>query len=216
MELEGETNIDDESAVLTDFEDDVGSLTTPAHGTEQDDNNSNGELKVQDEIAEYEEASVNNEEKHLNSNHPLLVSITTDGANVLRGKRSGVSAPLRSLCNKLLLYSHCVSYRCQLELKKTAENECELCKDGNQFLESLFVFHKTSNVVTNTYHQSANESGIRGASSVIRVNGTRWIALTLNALTNLLNGLPAHIYCYENLRDSDDYSAPQGEVPLLS
>ena len=41
MELEGETNIDDESAVLTDFEDDVGSLTTPAHGSEQGDNNSN-------------------------------------------------------------------------------------------------------------------------------------------------------------------------------
>ena len=58
MELEGETNIDDESAVLTGFEDDVGSLTTPAHGSEQDDNNSNGELKVQDEIAEYEEVSV--------------------------------------------------------------------------------------------------------------------------------------------------------------
>ena len=124
MELEGETNIDDESAVLTDFEDDVGSLTTPARGSEQDDNNFNGELKVQDEIAWYEEVSVsleNNEEKHLNSNHPLLGSITTDGANVLRGKRSGVSARLRSLCNKLLLHSHCVSHRCQLELKKTAE-----------------------------------------------------------------------------------------------
>ena len=206
MELEGETNIDDESAVLTDFEDDVGSLTTPAHGSEQDDNNSNGELKVQDELAEYEEVSVsleNNEEKHLNSNHPLLVSITTDGANILRGKRSGVSARSRSLCNKLLLYSHCVSHHCQLELKKTAENECELCKDVNHFLESLFVFHKTSNVVTNTYRQSVNELGIRGASSVIRVNGKRWIAHTLNALTNLLNDLPAHIYCYEKLRDSD-------------
>ena len=163
-------------------------------------------------MRKYEEVSVsleNNEEKHLNSNHPLLASITTDGANVLRGKRSGVSARLRSLCNKLLLYSHCVSHRCQLELKKTAKNECELCKDVNQFLESLFVFHKTSCVVTNTYRQSVNELGIRGASSVIRVNGTRWIAHTLNALINLLNGLPAHIYCCEKLRDSDDYSAPQ-------
>ena len=41
------------------------------------------------------------------------------------------------------------------------------------------------------------------------MNGTRWIAHTLNALTNLLNGLPAHIHCYEKLRDLDDYSAPQ-------
>ena len=123
--------------------------------------------------------------------------------------RSGISARLRSLCNKLLLYSHCVSHRCQLELKKTAENECQLCKDVNQFLESLFVCHKTSNVITCTYCQSVNEFGIRGTSAVIRVNGTRWIAHTLNALKYLLYGLPTHIDCYEKLRDSGDDNAPQ-------
>ena len=178
------------------------------------DDNSNVELNGQDEYAEYEEVceSLENNEKQLktsNSNPPLLVSVTTDGANVLKGKRSGVCAWSRSLCNKLLLYSHYVSHRCQLELKKTAENECQLCKDINQFLKSLFVCHKMSNVVTNTYSQSVNELGICGASSVTCVNGTRWITHTLNALTHLLNGLPAHIDCYEKLHDSDDYSGPQ-------
>ena len=58
LEMEDKTNIDDESEVLGDFEDDVGTLTTPpAHGSEQDDNNSNVELKGQDEFAEYEEVS---------------------------------------------------------------------------------------------------------------------------------------------------------------
>lgn len=43
-----------------------------------------------------------------NATPPLLVSVTTDGANVLKGRRTGVSARLRSLCNKLLLHSHCI------------------------------------------------------------------------------------------------------------
>ena len=44
---------------------------------------------------------------------------------------------MRSTCNQLLLYSHCISHRCQLELKKTGEKDCQLCKDVNQFLERL-------------------------------------------------------------------------------
>ena len=55
---------------------------------------------------------------------PLLVSVTTDGPNILKGRRTGVSARLREKCNQLLLYTHCVSHRCLLELKKTAE-QCE-------------------------------------------------------------------------------------------
>ena len=57
------------------------------------DDNSNVELNGQDEYAEYEEVceSLENNEKQLktsNSNPPLLVSVTTDAANVLKGKRS--------------------------------------------------------------------------------------------------------------------------------
>ena len=75
-----------------------------------------------------------------------IFSVTTDDANVLRGKRTGVSAclrgvsarlrgvsarlrgvsaRLRSMCKQLLLHSHCISHRCQLELKGIADKECE-------------------------------------------------------------------------------------------
>ena len=137
------------------------------------------------------------------------MSVTTDGANVLRGKRTGVSARLRSMCNKLLLHSPCISHRCQLELKGIAEKECELVKDVNDFLENLFVFHKGSKVITNLYCSSVIEFGIRGKSAVIRVNGTRWIGHVLSALDNLFNGLPAHVHCYENIHTLDGYSESQ-------
>ena len=97
----------------------------------------------------------------------------------------------------------------QLELKGIAEKECELVKDANDFLENLFVFHKGSNVITNLYRSSVTELGIRGKSTVIRVNGTRWIAHVLSALDNLFNGLPAHVHCYENIITLDGYSESQ-------
>ena len=139
---------------------------------------------------------------------PLLASITTDGANVLKGKRLGVSARLRSTCNNLMLNSHFISYRCQLELKNTAE-KCNLCTEVDQFLEKLFVFHKMSNVVTNTYRQSVAKLDIPGSVSVIRVNTIRWVSHTLNALTNLFNGIQAHLDWYNTLIGLEKYSNVQ-------
>ena len=76
-----------------------------------------------DEFNEYEDIleSLEVEEgvQQPNSMPPLLVNVTTDGANVLKGSRTDVSARLREKCNQLLLY--CVPHRCMLELKKTAE-----------------------------------------------------------------------------------------------
>lgn len=48
-----------------------------------------------------------------------------------------------------------------------------------------------------------------GKCSVIRVNGTRWVAHMVNALENLLNGLAAHIDSYNTISLQNDYSAAQ-------
>ena len=156
-----------------------------------------------------ESLNVKNTSEEVNLSPPLLVSMTSGGANVLKCRRTGVSASLRSTCNKLLLHSHCVSHRCELELKSTAERQCELCKEVNDFLVSLFNFHRASNVVTNTFRQSVEELSISGASAVIRVNGTRWISHTLNAMRNVLNSYHAHIHCYEKLLILDKYAESQ-------
>ena len=148
--------------------------------TREDEGNETTDHEVHDIIEEEEEDyeeicnafEDNTSPKISESLSPLLVSITTDGANVLKGKRTRVSARLRTRCNKMMLNRHCVSHRCQLELKTTGE-KCKLCKEVNQFLEKLYVFHKTSNVVTNTFRESVAKLNVSGAVSVIRVNGTR-------------------------------------------
>ena len=48
-----------------------------------------------------------------------------------------------------------------------------------------------------------------GKTSVIRVNGTWWIAHMVNALENLLNGLEAHRSSYTIISQEKDYSATQ-------
>ena len=86
---------------------------------------------------------------------------------------------------------------------------CQLCKEVNQFLESIFFFHKTSNVITAAFRESVAELSLPGPVSVILVNGIRWISHMLKGLTNVLNGLPSHIHCYEKVISMYNYSDSQ-------
>ena len=106
-------------------------------------------------------------------NSALLVGLTSDGANVLTGKKSGVNVRLREQCNNLMLNGHCVSHRCQLHFKKTVQRGSKHFDELNKFLEKPFVFHKTSNVISNVFREAVKTLKLNGATSVIRVNGTR-------------------------------------------
>ena len=141
---------------------------------------------------------------------PLLSGFTSDGASVLTGQKSGVNVLTckRQKCNYFMLNGHCTSHRVQLSLKDTAK-KCKLFKDLFEFLEQLFVFHKTSNVVTNIFRESVRDLDIKCAFSVIHVNGTHWVNHVHNALTNIFNSLKAHIAAYESLKLKYDYSKPQ-------
>ena len=121
---------------------------------------------------------------------PLLSGFTSDGASVLTGQKSGVNVKLRQKCNYFMLNGHCMGHGVQLSLKDTAK-KCKQFKDLFEFLEQLFVFHKTSNVVTNVFRESVLDLDIKCAISVIRVNGTRCVNHVHNALTNIFNSLKA-------------------------
>jgi hypothetical protein len=167
------------------------------------------ELSDIEEIEEEEVAEVTDEDCLGGDADPLFVGFISDGANVLTGKRAGVNVKLRAVCNNLMLNGHCVSHRCQLQLKKTGELESKLFKELNEFLEKLFVFHKTSNVISNVYRNTVKVLNITGSSAVIRVNGTRWITHASHALTNLLNARKAHIEAYDAITHADSYSKAQ-------
>ena len=166
------------------------------------------------DVDEYEEDNTEKENMVINDERndtkaPLLVCFTSDGASVLTGKKSGVNVRLREKCNHMMLNAHCVSHRCQLGLKKTASDKCKPFKELFTFLEQLFVFHKTSNVISNVYRETVKQLNVTASSSVIRVNGTRWINHVKSALTNLLNSRSAHIQAYETIIAEKDYSQPQ-------
>ena len=80
-------------------------------------------------------------------------------------------------------------------------------KDLFQFLQTLLNYRHNSAVVSSVYREAVKVLQITGATSVIRVNGIRWISHTFLALKNLLNSYQAHINIYNELQLADKYSA---------
>ena len=101
-------------------------LTDPLTHTETHTESSeiHDQLEVDEETLEYVEYDAVSESIETwkdsfnteDSKTPLLVNVTSDGANGLKGTRTGVAVRLRSLYNKLLLHGHCIKHRCQFEL----------------------------------------------------------------------------------------------------
>lgn len=102
----------------------------------------------------------------LDSTQPLMVGITTDGASVLTGRRNGVQKRIKDLCNPNLTATHCLSHRLQLALKDAAE-EIKILKDLQLFCEQLFVFHKTSSVVSAVYRNACTILGVKGIKILV-------------------------------------------------
>ena len=88
---------------------------------------------------------------------PLLVGVTTDGASVLTGSKTGVQKRLKDLCNAHMIGTHCMSHRLQLAIKNGAD---PILQELSLFCEQLYVFHKTSNVISQVYRNTANVLGI--------------------------------------------------------
>ena len=81
-----------------------------------------------------------------------------------------------------------------------------MLKDLFQFLEKLFKYYHNSAVVTAVFRETMKVLDITGATSVIRVNGTRCISCGKLALKNL-NACNAHVQTYIELQQAEKYSA---------
>ena len=110
---------------------------------------------------------------------------------------------MKEKANELLASSHCISHRFQLSSKKVMENRNAQMKDLFQFLQKLFNYHHNSAVVSSVYREAVKVLQITGATSVIKVNGTRWISHTFLALKNLFNIYQAHINTCNELQLAD-------------
>lgn len=175
--------------------------TSESLGSDSDDDDIDIEIEVNELI--------NKESRKTDdcSDLPLMVGITSDGANVLRGKKNGVHKKIKDVANQLMLSSHCISHRFQLATKSVMEKSNKSLKELFLFLEKLYKYHHNSAVVTAVYRETVKVLEITGATAVIRVNGTRWISHVQLALKNLLNGYKAHVQTYNELQQADKYSA---------
>ena len=154
--------------------------------------------------------SVNKEISYIvddSSDLPLTMGITSDGANVLRGKKNDVYKKIKDVANQLMLSSHCISHRFQLSTKPVMEKNNKSLKDLFQFPEKLFKYHQNSAVVTAVFRETVKVLGINGACSVIRANGTNWISHVQLALKNLLNAYNVNVQTYNELQQAEKYSA---------
>ena len=122
-----------------------------------------------------------------------MTDITSDGANVLRGKKNCVHKKIKDAANQLMVSSHCISHRFQLSMKSVMEKNNKSLKDLFQFLEKLFKYHHKFDVVTAVFCKTVKVLSITGGTSVIRVNETCYILHVQLALKNLLNVYNVHI-----------------------
>ena len=134
-------------------------------------------------------SSINEESSHSHivddsSDLPLTIGITSDGANVLRGKKNGIQKKIKNVANQLMLSSHCILHRFELSTKSVMEKNNRSLKDLFQFLEKLLKYHHNCTVVTAVFHKTVKVYDITGATSVIRMNETRSISHVTLALLN--------------------------------
>ena len=112
----GDDTIDDEINNDADYESIIVDTEVGCESSsykQGDDLNDN--FEGEDQFNEYEDISNAFEDNRRmeipEPSAPLLASITTDDANVLKGKRSGVTARLRSTCNNLMLNQKTLAYK---------------------------------------------------------------------------------------------------------
>jgi hypothetical protein len=127
-----------------------------------DSDNDKDECNFEGFLSEEEPDDYNNELiGHAENIAPLMVGLTTDGANVLTGRRHSVQQQLKSRCNNFLTYTHCLSHRLQLALKDAASTSKEL-QILQLFCEQLFVFHRNSTVISAVYCNACKVYGVKG------------------------------------------------------
>ena len=108
-----------------------------------------------------------------------------------------------------MVYIWCISHRLELSLKDALKQRCKQFNDMNDFLKSLYLFHTNSHVVHAAFRNAVKVKNRKGGTAVGRVDGTRWIAHTTNAVTKLLNTVGCLQDFLAALKSPEKFSASQ-------
>ena len=116
-----------------------------------------------------------------------LVGITTDGASVNTGAKSGVVKRLQDKCNRPSIVGlHCVAHKLELAYKDAIQgNGCY--RHIDTLLSGLYAFYHAS-PLRRSGLKAVYNNALKRPLMPLRIGGTRWIPHMANALNNFLRG----------------------------
>lgn len=123
--------------------------------------------------------------KYLKQN---LVSFTSDGANVMLGKRSGVATRFLSLYPNIIIW-HCMNHRLELAIAD-AVSEVAGVNHFQSFMDKLYSLYSTSPKNKRELKECAQELDMQ-MNKIGRVLSTRWVASSFRTVSAIWFGYQA-------------------------
>lgn len=109
-----------------------------------------------------------------------LVAFTSDGANVMLGKRSGVAARFLTEFPNLIIW-HCINHRIELALTDAVE-EVSGVNHFHSFMDKLYTVYSTSPKNQRQLSECASDLSSQ-LNKIGRVLNTRWVASSFRTVT---------------------------------
>lgn len=138
-----------------------------------------------------------------------LVGFASDGAAVMLGCRDGVATKLKRDKPKLVVV-HCTAHRLELAFKDMT-TEIEYYKKVSRLMKDLYDFYYRSPLNRSMLQRAAQATDVPFLVPT-RVGGTRWVAHTDRALSNLTRAMPAILAHLEQLSNPDCGEKVSGEA----
>ena len=119
------------------------------------------------------------------------VSQCYDGASVMRGSISGVSARIKELNNKAV-YIHCCTHRLNLVLVDSVK-ATPITEDFFVYLQKLYVFMSAA-TAHELFLEQQRKLGIKQEIRLQKLSETRWTCrhVSITAIASIIEGCNCH------------------------
>ncbi|XP_049904301.1 zinc finger protein 862-like [Epinephelus moara] len=129
-----------------------------------------------------------------------VVAISTDGAAVMVGARSGVVSRLKEK-TPYIIGVHCMAHRLELSFKDVIKS-ISLFQQVEELLSGLYTFYHVSPLNRANLVKSYKDLGMTPLMPT-RFGGTRWLAHLSRAVDHFLRGYKAIVQHLDQLRSCD-------------
>ncbi|PIK60679.1 putative sperm flagellar protein 2-like [Apostichopus japonicus] len=114
-----------------------------------------------------------------------LVGFCSDGASVMTGIRTGVSARLKEI-QPLTQTIHCMAHRLELSLKDSIKGKLEYVGNMVEHVKHVYLFYHQSALNRANLETACNDAGVK-YQVPSKATGTRWVAHLQHALEVIIS-----------------------------